>query len=178
GQAGGARGRSRPAERGSAAALGPSATNRAAPGAGSRPCACCHGLPRATDPSAGRPRPRPGPAVPDLAGDRQVVPGTGAVARARSRVVAPEALDGIERPVVAPDVVQPAGDGRGRCDALRVADPCALVAVLVRGVVVPAAEVLAVDHVLGAGVGDRLLDLVAHDDREIVVPAGVVARVD
>src|SRR5262249_11708958 len=100
-----------------------------------------------------------------LAGDRQVVAGAGAVPCATSRLVAPQALHGVLLAVVASDVVEPAGDGGGRSDSLRVTDPGALVTVLVGRVVVPAAEIDTVDHVLGAGVRDRLFDLVPHDDR-------------
>src|SRR5437868_13623771 len=82
----------------------------------------------------------------ELAGDGEVVARAGAVAGAFERVVRPQALDGVLLAVVARDVVQPAGDGRGARDPLRVADPGALVAVLVGGVVVPAPEDPAVDH--------------------------------
>src|SRR5439155_21075254 len=79
------------------------------------------------------------------AGDGEVVARARAVARAAGRVVAPQALDGVLLAVVARDVVQPARNGRGRRDAEVVPDPRALVGVLVGRVVVPRAEVLAVD---------------------------------
>src|SRR6266581_984089 len=109
---------------------------------------------------------------------RQIVPGTGAVPRTGGGVVAPEALNGVLLPVVAGDVVEPARNGRRARGAERVTDPRALVAVLLGAVVVPSAEVLAVDHVFGTGIGDRLFDLVAQHDCEAVEPAGVVAGVD
>src|SRR5256714_6211050 len=89
-----------------------------------------------------------------LPGNREVVAGAGAVAGARGGVVAPQALDGVLLAVVAPDVVQAPRNRRGRRDAEVVTDPGALVAVLVRAVVVPAAEVLAVDDVLRSRIGD------------------------
>src|SRR5206468_1917395 len=96
-----------------------------------------------------------------LARHGQVVARAGAVAGALGGVVAPQALDGIAPAVVARDVVQAAGHVVGGAGDARIAHPRALVAVLVAGVVVPAAEVVAVDDVLGAGIGDGLLDLVA-----------------
>src|ERR1043166_6671977 len=86
----------------------------------------------------------PGPGVPVSAGHREVVVRTGAPAGASGRLVTPEALHRVLLAVVAGDVVEPARDGRRGRDALGVADPRALVAVLVGGVVVPPAQVLAV----------------------------------
>src|SRR6185312_15222246 len=115
-----------------------------------------------------------------------VRPRSRAVAGAGGRFVAPQRLHGERRAGVALDVahrprdrqnLRAAGDRAGQ----RLADPRALVAVLV-GVerVVPAAQLLlafaAADDVLGAGIGDRLLDLVAEHDRdpvELAFGAGV-----
>src|SRR5207253_7163249 len=198
GLAGGAAARGR----GRSGARGPSPGHRRAGGRARRPASRrrCGRRRRLTPPRRGtRSVTRPGAASPRrvselwpeahpkvgptafrsrLTRDGKVVAGAGTPARAAGGVVAPQALYGVLLPVVARDVVQPAGNrGRGR-DSLGVADPGTLVAVLVRAVVVPAAEIDAVDHVLGARVRDRLLDLVAHDDREPVEPAREIAGVD
>src|SRR5205823_11692163 len=114
--------------------------------------------PRRVEDRRGPPLRRRARSVSPSAGDREIVSRAGAVACTFGRVVAPQALDGVLLAVVARDVVQAARNGRGRRDAEVVTDPRALVAVLVGRIVVPTAEVLAVDDVLGARIGHRLLD--------------------
>src|SRR5919108_490965 len=109
--------------------------------------------------------------------ETDVVVGAGAVAGPGRRVVAPQGLDRVLLAVVPGDVVEPAGNGRGRRQPEGVADPRALVTVLVAAVVVPAAQGLAVDDVLGSRVGHGLLHLVPQDDGEAVQPAGIEAGV-
>src|SRR5262249_10470706 len=96
----------------------------------------------------------------------------GAISEPVGGLVAPQRLHGEGRAAVALDVAQRARDrGHVAGAGQRFAHPCALVAILV-GVqgVVPGAKVLGVQtaavDVLGARIGDRLLDLVAEDDRE------------
>src|SRR5436190_20900592 len=90
----------------------------------------------------------PSPPLSALAerGFGQVVRAAGAVAHAAGRCVRPQCLDRILLAVVPRDVLERARHDARRRDAERVPGPCALVAVLEGLVVVPAAEVDAVDH--------------------------------